>query len=158
MKPKLAKLGNALVIAFMGLLWGVFLIAFGIDNGWIERDEARIVPGTVSAQPNGLEYQITALTEAGGNRQPVYILATDCRYGHARNILAGSAGLETAAGHVLLNGDRPEDRMFTQLCNEGMPLVLALDNRVTPEQRAARERAMDERESKQGRPLGPVRW
>ena len=111
-----------------------------------------------SVQPDELEYQITALIETGGNRLPVYILATDCRYGFARNILAGSNGLETIGVWVSLNGDRPEDRMFKQMCDEGMQLVLALDKQVTPEQRAARERAMDEREVKKGRPLGPVRW
>jgi hypothetical protein len=102
-----------------------------------ERGEAQIVPGTVSVRPIGTNYQITALIEAGGDRKQVYIYATDCQDGHARHIWDGNISLGTLAENALLNGNTPKDKMFTQLCNEGLPLAHAMNDKVTPEQRAA---------------------
>jgi hypothetical protein len=102
-----------------------------------ERGEAQIVPGTVSVRPIGTNYQITALIEAGGDRRQVYIYATDCQDGHARYIWDGNISLGTLAQDALLTGTTPKDKMFTQLCNEGLPLAHAMNDKVTPEQRAA---------------------
>jgi hypothetical protein len=117
----------------------------------VERDDAQIVPGTVSVRPYGMNYKISALVEASGDRKPVEIVATDCEKGHADYIWDGSAILESVAKNAILNGNTPKDKMFTQLCKQGYPLAQAMNDRVTPEQRDATLRAMYQMELERAR-------
>lgn len=104
---------------------------------------SNLVPGTLAVQPIGNSYSILALVETGGKHVPMKVLATRCEQRQG-DILKADSLWAAYEKDALLNGPAPKDKLFTQLCNEGMPVAYAMEERMTPEQRAARERAVNE--------------
>jgi hypothetical protein len=106
-------------------------------------EHSNLVPGTMVVQPIGNSYSILALVETRGGRVPMKVLATRCEKKHG-DILKADSLWDAYEADALLNGPAAKDQLFTQLCNEGMPVANAMEERLTPEQRAARERAVNQ--------------
>ena len=120
--------------------------------GVAESAELQIVPGTISARPFLRDYGISALLTDGDQRLPIDVFASACQNGYGEMFSADFR--EKVAKNAVLNGNTVGDQIFTQLCKEGLPLARAIDAKVTPEQRAARERGLQELERERARRPG----
>jgi len=106
-------------------------------------EHSNLVPGSMVVEPFGSSYAILALVETKGEHVPMKVLATRCEQRHG-DILKAHSLWDAYENDALLNGPAPKDKLFTQLCSEGMPVAYAMEERMTPEQRAARDRAVNE--------------
>ena len=106
-------------------------------------EHSNMVPGTMVVQPIGNSYAILALVETRDGRVPMKVLATRCEQKRG-DILKAHSLWDAYEQDALLNGPAAKDQLFTQLCIEGMPVANAMEERLTPEQRAAREQAVNQ--------------
>lgn len=105
--------------------------------------KATVIPGTVNVRPYGSNYMLSALVEVGGERKRFETFATDCQkeQGALR-----SSGRDVYIDNNILNGPKPSDKLFTEICEQGMPEAYRLNDAneerraaLTPAQRAAED-------------------
>ena len=119
--------------------------------------KATLIPGTVEVEPEGRNLAISALVDGPGGRKSVKVFATDC---HAKRgtIFPDGYGEGGVVDNNMLNGPTAGDKLFTELCQQGMPQAYRLVEgarqvseaearrraALTPEQRAAEDRVTQE--------------
>lgn len=121
------------------IIFGVLLITGCSSTGPIKKGEYKLFPETVSVRPFGNNYTISAGIDIAGKRNTIATFWPDClkKYG---DIYVGRALSDDKIEGVRFNGTDPADRLFTELCQAGMPIAKRMEDSLTPQQKAARER------------------
>jgi hypothetical protein len=82
----------------------------------IERGDARLVPGSVVIETDGLDI-VSAFVSFAGERRRISILASDCRdgIGHIATV-ENTRGRANRQVFAYLGGGTPADRLFATVC------------------------------------------
>lgn len=137
MKSKKLMLAAAVATLLVG---GCATTATEVATG----GKATVIPGTVTVEPHGRNFKISALVDVGGERKRFETFATYCQ--KEQGALMGSGGRDVYIDNNILNGPKPSDRLFTEICEQGMPEAYRRYNgneerraALTSEQRAAED-------------------
>ena len=100
---------------------GALLTGCATPDAQIRRGNASLLPQSVSANFHGVVLYIDTLVEIRGQRHDVSVLEHDCEAGIGE--LHVDHDYIYSVQHVLISGDKPEDRLFKEICETGMPLA-----------------------------------
>jgi len=91
------------------------LVAGCSTTNAIQKGNARLIPESVT-----FDYtRIAGVLDVNGRRQSVSILRYQCMSGVGTLVIED----RTTIDNVLISGDKPEDRLFKELCAAGAQLI-----------------------------------
>jgi hypothetical protein len=92
-------------------------------------EHSAVVPDTMAVKQMGDSYLMLALVEMKGEQVPMQVFAADCERKQG-SILKAHSLWDAYEKDALLNGPSPKDKVFTQLCNAGLPVARAMQRGV----------------------------
>jgi hypothetical protein len=88
-------------------------------------EQPTLVPGTMAVRQMGESYLMLGLVEVKGEQIPMQVFAADCEQKQG-SILKAHSLWDAYEKDARLNGPSSKDRVFTQLCEEGLPRARAM--------------------------------
>lgn len=114
-----------------------FILAGCSSTGPIKTGEYQLFPETVSVSPFGNNYTITAGIDLAGKRNTIATFYGDCskRYG---DLYIGRVLSNDRLENLRVGGSDPADKLFTQLCQAGVPIANRMEDKLSPQQKVIR--------------------